>query len=43
MASQQQQSGGLDVLYTKIAVDFQNLSTEGWDDSIHECLLSTLR
>jgi len=40
MNEQRLSSGGLDVLYTKIAVDFQNLTSDGWDDSIHECLLS---
>ncbi|MFK8016297.1 MAG: EAL domain-containing protein [Gammaproteobacteria bacterium] len=40
MNEQRVTSDGLDVLYTKIAVDFQNLTSTGWDDSIHECLLS---
>ncbi len=40
MNEQRTSGGGLDVLYTKIAVDFQNLTSTGWDDSIHECLLS---
>ena len=31
---------GMDVLYTKIAVDFQNLTEDNWDETVDSCLLS---
>lgn len=29
---------GMDVLYTKIAVDFQNLADDGFDETVLACL-----